>query len=211
MATATKADGAKAPEGLWQTAAKPVVVIVVICAIVGLLLGMVNNLTLPTITANREARAWATYSALIPDAPDFSTLPCDVPGVTACMEAEGGRGFAITAQSKGYSGQVPMAVAFGPDGTITSVIGMPNTETPGLGTRVTEEAFTGQFVGRAAEPMTIDDIDAITGATISSKAALAAVNEAVEAFNTTATASAAGTAGASAGAGAAGAAEKGAA
>ena len=171
--------------GLWQSAVKPVVVIVVICAIVGFLLGAVDNLTLPTIAANREAKAWATYSALIPEADDFTELPCDTPGVTAFMEADGNRGFAVTAQSKGYSSQVPMALAFDGEGTITNVIGKENGETPGLGTKVALPSFTDQFVGRAAEPMTLDDIDAITGATISSKAALAAVNEAVEAYRAT--------------------------
>lgn len=171
---------------LWSSVLKPAVVLVVICAIVGFLLGTVNNLTLPTIMANREARAWATYSSLIPEASDFVALECDVPGVTACMEAADGRGFAITAQAKGYSSQVPMAVAFDDEGVITNVIGMDNTETPGLGTKVKDAAFTDQFIGRAAEPMTLDDIDAITGATISSKAALAALNEAIEAYRTTA-------------------------
>ena len=171
---------------LWSSVLKPAVVLVVICAIVGFLLGTVNNLTLPTIMANREARAWATYSSLIPEASDFVALECDVPGVTACMEAADGRGFAITAQAKGYSSQVPMAVAFDDEGVITNVIGMDNTETPGLGTKVKEPAFTDQFIGRAAEPITLDDIDAITGATISSKAALAALNEAIEAYRTTA-------------------------
>lgn len=172
-------------ESAWSGLAKPALVLVLICAIVGFLLGTVDNLTLPTILANREARAQATYSALIPEAAGFEELPCDVPGVTACMQAEGGLGYAIIAQSKGYSSQVPMAVAIDDEGAITSVIGMSNTETPGLGTKVQLPAFTEQFVGRAAEPMTIDDIDAITGATISSKAALAAINEAIEAYQTT--------------------------
>lgn len=171
-------------ESAWASLAKPALVLVLICAIVGFLLGTVDNLTLPTIMANREARAWATYSALIPEASDFEELPCDVPGVTACMEAADGKGYAVIAQAKGYSSQVPMAVAFDAEGVITSVIGMSNTETPGLGTKVQLPEFTDQFVGRAAEPMSIDDIDAITGATISSKAALAALNEAVEAFQT---------------------------
>lgn len=169
-------------ESAWSSLAKPALVLVLICAIVGFLLGTVDNLTLPTIMANREARAWATYSALIPEASDFAALECDVPGVTACMEAADGKGFAIIAQSKGYSSQVPMAVAFDDQGTITNVIGMDNTETPGLGTKVKDTSFTDQFIGREAKPMTIDDVDAITGATISSKAALAALNEAIEAY-----------------------------
>ena len=173
-------------ETAWASLAKPALVLVLICAIVGFLLGTVDNLTLPTILANREARAQATYSALIPEASGFEPLPCDVPGVTACMEANDDLGYAVIAQAKGYSSQVPMAVGFDEAGTITSVIGMSNTETPGLGTKVQLPEFTDQFVGRAAEPMTLDDIDAITGATISSKAALAAVNEAVEAYQTAA-------------------------
>lgn len=168
----------------WASLAKPALVLVLICAIVGFLLGTVDNLTLPTILANREARAQATYSALIPEAAGFVELPSDVPGVTAFMEAADGKGYAVIAQAKGYSSQVPMAVAFDGEGVITSVIGMDNTETPGLGTKVQLPEFTDQFVGRAAEPMTIDDIDAVTGATISSKAALAALNEAIEAFRT---------------------------
>ena len=180
------ATASAAKPSMWSSIVKPAVVLVVICAIVGFLLGTVNNLTLPTIMANREARAWATYSSLIPEASDFVALECDVPGVTACMEAADGKGFAITAQAKGYSSQVPMAVAFDDEGVITNVIGMDNTETPGLGTKVKDPAFTDQFIGRTAEPLTIDDIDAITGATISSKAALAALNEAIEAYQTTA-------------------------
>ena len=80
-------------------------------------------------------------------------------------------------------------IAFDDEGTIANVIGMDNTETPGLGTKVQLPDFTDQFLGRAAEPLTIDDIDAVTGATISSKAALAAVNEAttVPSESTTAT------------------------
>ena len=72
---------------------KPAVVLVLICAIVGFLLGSVDNLTLPTITANREARAWATYNALIPEATDFEALSCD------CLLYTSGRTPAACAQA----------------------------------------------------------------------------------------------------------------
>ena len=169
MANAPDTPAAPAPT-LWNSLVKPAVVLVLICAIVGFLLGSVDNLTLPTI----------------PEATDFEALSCDVPGVTALMEADDDLGYAVIAQSKGYSSQVPMAVAFDDEGTIANVIGMDNTETPGLGTKVQLPDFTDQFLGRAAEPLTIDDIDAVTGATISSKAALAAVNEAIEAYRSAA-------------------------
>ncbi|MFR1638593.1 MAG: FMN-binding protein [Eggerthellaceae bacterium] len=164
---------------------KPAVVLVLICAIVGFLLGSVDNLTLPTITANREARAGDLQRAH----PRGDRLRGAVLRRARRDRAHGSRrrlGYAVIAQSKGYSSQVPMAVAFDDEGTIANVIGMDNTETPGLGTKVQLPDFTDQFLGRAAEPLTIDDIDAVTGATISSKAALAAVNEAIEAYRSAA-------------------------
>ena len=58
-----------------------------------------------------------------------------MPGVTALMEADDDLGYAVIAQSKGYSSQVPMAVAFDDEGTIANVIGMDNTERPGWARR----------------------------------------------------------------------------
>ncbi|MBQ6491453.1 MAG: FMN-binding protein [Atopobiaceae bacterium] len=91
-------------------------------------------------------------------------------------------GYVIVAQSKGYGGQVPIAVAFDTSGNVTSITTMPNEETPGLGSRIAEESYIGQYVGLAASPISADDIDLISGATISSKAALSAFNIAVEAY-----------------------------
>ena len=59
---------------------------------------------------------------------------------------------------------------------------MENSETPGLGQKVTEDAFSGQFAGRDAVELTIDDVDAVTGATISSKAAVSAIDLAIAAY-----------------------------
>ena len=86
------------------------------------------------------------------------------------------------AQSKGYGGQVPIAVAFDADGTVTNITAMSNSETPGLGSRIADESYIGQYVGLSAEPIEASDIDLISGATISSKAALAAFNVAVQAY-----------------------------
>ncbi|MEG1518129.1 MAG: FMN-binding protein [Raoultibacter sp.] len=168
----------------WKTTAKPVVVLVVICIVVGLLLGTTNAFTLPVITANREATARALYASLIPEARDFTPLACEVPGVSICMRAEDEAGYVVVAASKGYAGPVPVAVAFGADGSIRRVSVMENKETPGLGTNISEESFTAQFNARPALPLAAEDIDTITGATISSKAALAAINEATQAYRT---------------------------
>ncbi|MEG0071088.1 MAG: FMN-binding protein [Raoultibacter sp.] len=166
----------------WKATVKPVVVLVIICIVVGLLLGTTNAFTLPTITANREATARALYASLIPEASDFTPLDCEVPGVSVCMRAEDKAGYIVVAASKGYAGPVPIAVAFNADGSIRHVNVMENKETPGLGTKISEDFFTVQFNARPATPIGLEDIDTITGATISSKAALAAVNEATQAY-----------------------------
>lgn len=161
---------------------RPVVVLAIICLLSAALLAALNEKTTPIIEKINEETANETYFSLIPDAGSFTELECDIDGVTAVMKADNGSGYVITAQAQGYGGEVPAAVAFSTDGTITAVQMMDNEETPGLGQKVKEEDFYGQFAGWSAQAFTIDDIDAISGATISSKAAVSAINLAIEAY-----------------------------
>ena len=165
---------------------RPVVVLVAICMLAGALLGVVHYVTDPVAQANAERKAQETYAQLVPQAALFEPVDCTVEGCTAALEARDASGaviaHVIVAQSKGYGGQVPIAVAFGTDGTVTSITTMANDETPGLGTKIANDSYIGQYVGLAAESITADDIDLISGATISSKAALSAFNIAVTAY-----------------------------
>ena len=165
---------------------RPVIVLVAICAVAGALLGIVHDVTQPIADAIAEQRAQETYAALVPEAASFEAVDCSVEGCTAALRALDASGnpigVVIVAQSKGYGGQVPIAVAFDLEGTVTNITAMANEETPGLGSRIAEESYIGQYVGLAAAPITADDIDLISGATISSKAALSAFNIAVEAY-----------------------------
>ncbi len=84
-------------------------------------------------------------------------------------------GFAIKAYAQGYGGEVEVMVGIIGDGTISGVQVMSQSETPGLGDKITEDSFLEGFRGNAtAEEVTVD---AISGATASSNA----VNNAVEA------------------------------
>lgn len=165
---------------------RPVVVLVAICMLAGALLGVVHYVTDPVAQANADRKAQETYAQLVPQAALFEPVDCTVEGCTAALEARDASGaviaHVIVAQSKGYGGQVPIAVAFGTDGTVTSITTMANDETPGLGTKIANDSYIGQYVGLAAESITADDIDLISGATISSKAALSAFNIAVTAY-----------------------------
>ncbi len=165
---------------------KPIIVLVSICAIAGVLLGVVHQVTAPVAAAIAEQRAQETYASLVPDAASFEEIETSVEGCTAALRAVDASGstvaYVVVAQSKGYGGQVPIAVAFTPDATVLSITTMPNSETPGLGSRIAEEFYIGQYVGKPAQTLAVEDIDVISGATISSKAALSAFNIAVQVF-----------------------------
>jgi electron transport complex protein RnfG len=97
-------------------------------------------------------------------------------------------GYAVNTYTlKGFSGNISLMTGFKPDGTIINITVLEQKETPGLGTKMTEEEFKDQFNG--VNPATIDlkvkkdggTVDAITAATISSRAFCDAVQRA---FNT---------------------------
>lgn len=88
----------------------------------------------------------------------------------------------------GYSGLIRLMVGFDTEGKIVNYQVLEHKETPGLGTKIAEQQFVGQFVGRnpATDPLIVNkdggDIDAITAATISSRAVCDAVQRAYDAY-----------------------------
>ena len=169
----------------WNDFVKPIVVLGVICLVTSLLLAVTNNVTAPIIAENAVKTANATRQALLPSADTFTEVAPETPteGVTAIYKADNDSGYVITAQAKGYGGEGPVMVAFNAEGTIEAVQFLDNDETPGLGQKVKSEAFQSQFSGMPAEEFGLSDIDAITGATISSGAAASAINAAIAAYN----------------------------
>lgn len=96
-------------------------------------------------------------------------------------------GYALPYEGNGFQGNIRLMVGVKND--LKEIVGMQvleQTETPGLGTKVTEEPFTNQFVELVAEPNVgwvkgalptkTNEIQTITGATISSKAIVDIVN-----------------------------------
>lgn len=167
----------------WTDYLKPIVVLLSICIAVGLLLSGINRMTKDKIAANEEEARNASYFAALPKADSFTETECDIEGVNAVLHADNNAGYVISAGSRGYGGIVTAVVAFSESGEITNVVMMCDTETPGMGSKAAEPEFVSNFISKPAEVMELSDIDAITGATITSKAALNAVDLAIEAFN----------------------------
>ncbi len=95
-------------------------------------------------------------------------------------EAEGKEGYVVTLRTKGYAGDVEIIVGVNSELAVTGVVVGKNSETPGLGANAKNPSFRDQFIGTTA-PAIGQDIDAMTGATITSKAVTGGVNIALEA------------------------------
>jgi electron transport complex protein RnfG len=93
-----------------------------------------------------------------------------------------------TKSSKGYSGDVFIMVGFNMKGEILNVFVVEHKETPGLGSKMTTPKFQEQFFGKNPETYKLKvkkdggDVDAITGATISSRAFSQAIQLAYDTF-----------------------------
>jgi electron transport complex protein RnfG len=99
-------------------------------------------------------------------------------------------GYAVkTYTEKGFSGHIELMAGFLPDGSIVDISVLQHKETPGLGTKMTEEKFLVQFRGKnpGSFPLKVKkdggQVDAITAATISSRAFCDAMQRAYDALN----------------------------
>lgn len=98
--------------------------------------------------------------------------------------------FAIKTFSRnGFGGRIEMIVGFFMDGSINNFVVTQSQETPGLGSKINDEKFKAQFRGFNPNKQIFKvrqdggEIDAVTAATISSRAAVDAIQTAVDAYN----------------------------
>ena len=93
---------------------------------------------------------------------------------------KGETGFVIQTVAYGYAGDITMLVGVSNDGTVTGLVVRDLSETYGLGANaLTDTAFLEQFLGTSGDAEIGNNMDAMTGATVSSKAVARAVNAAV--------------------------------
>ncbi len=124
-----------------------------------------------TAVVNAINKAYEKSKETAAPAPEAAPVPADTP-VT---------GNVFGASAKGYKGPVWVDVTFDADDKITSLsVGNEKfKETEGVGTQVKEPFFVDQFIGKQA-PVAMEDIDAVSGATVSSTAVVNAINKAYE-------------------------------
>jgi electron transport complex protein RnfG len=130
-------------------------------------------------SAARE-RATAARRDVLPEADEFEPAEfgdAEAPAsVTEAYRALNGAGYVFTSRASGYNGDIVIIVGIDAGGLIAAVKTLSHSETEGVGARITEPSFERQFSGLAYAG--VDGVDAITGATISSKAYKSAVSDA---------------------------------
>lgn len=169
----------------------PTVVLLAICVVVTLALSSTNLLTrgpIAKITAENNKKAM--QKVLEAESYTEQTLTVDGEDYTYNVAANGEEtvGYIFISVAKGYGGDVSVMTAINPDGSVKAVeILDVSNETPGLGQNAAKPDFYEQFIGKSGQTSIVKngaiaesgEVDALTGATITSKAVSNAVNEAI--------------------------------
>lgn len=157
-----------------------------ITAVAALILAYVNSVTKPIISEREENEMAEAMFEVLPDADNFEEIPIEASDSTSVRRLyESDAGFVVVAMPSGYGGEISMMVGVDKDLTVTGISIISQSETAGLGAKCTEKAWQEQFVGKT-ENIEVskngakgNEIDAISSATITSKAVTKGVNDAI--------------------------------
>ena len=172
-----------------------VLVLFSISLIASLCLGLVNMVTEDPIAAAKLAAEQEAVKNVLPEFDAVEATQIDSLAVVVNKATKGDEvvGYAIKCEANGFSGAVKLMVGFDTKGTILNVDVLEQKETPGLGTKMTIKGDTIKnpllkLNGKEASKTDLrvkkdgGDVDALTAATISSRAYTAAVAQAYSVF-----------------------------
>ncbi|MEI3502765.1 MAG: RnfABCDGE type electron transport complex subunit G [Anaerovoracaceae bacterium] len=149
-------------------------ILVIICLVVTLALAGTYSVANPIIIQNQQKSADEARQEVAPDGDGFTQYDGKLAeGVEDCYIADKA-GTPVTAGYKGFGGTVKVMIGIDADGKVTGVKVTEHSETPGLGTKAADPEYLKQYKGVAEAPeASIKDdknVDAVTGATITSNA-----------------------------------------
>lgn len=183
-------------------------ILTVFTVVIGFILGLVYEITKDPIAKAEEATAQAAYKAVFEDADSFSTYDFDAEAAASLLEQNGYSdeingvqealdkdgnvlGYVITVTAKdGSQGNITFSVGIKNDGTVNGYSVTSMSETPGLGDKAKTEDFSKQYKNKNVDSFTVvkqapsadNEIEAISGATITSKAMTNGVNVCITYF-----------------------------
>ena len=184
---------------------KDAAILFVITLISGLLLGVVNEVTKEPIAIQQEKRKNEACKEVFQDATDFRALELSMPEtekggekaaatINDVSQAVGDDGTVLgyvldITTHEGYNGDIQFTMGIRMDGTVNGISLLSIAETPGLGMKAEEvlkpqfaEKKVGQFMYTKAGATMAEEIDAISGATITTNALVNGVNTGLNCF-----------------------------
>lgn len=193
-----------------NTIIKDTLILTLITLAAGGLLGMVYEVTKEPIAQQAEKEKQEAYKAVFEDADSFEVCVeaddadlaayltengFEAQTVNEVMEAKDASGETIgyalnMTTSEGYGGDISFSMGVTLDGTLNGISILDINETAGLGMNATKDEFKGQFAGKQVDAFEVtksgaasdNEINAISGATITSKAITGGVNAGLCAF-----------------------------
>lgn len=161
------------------------VTLLLITAVVAVILAGVNSVTAPRIADLNARKTQEAVEAVLPGGGEEVAFT-DSTGLVATVY-QGEAGYAVKVNPSGFNGTVSMMVGVDNNGSVLGISIISQTETAGLGAvsaadTSAGEAFRGQFAGMSGSVSVSKDggqVDAITGATITSRAVCTGVNAAL--------------------------------
>ncbi len=176
----------------------PALILALICGICVFLLAGTYSLTRGEIEKQEEASAQERKLTIFPDADSFEDLEYSAeikselqakgiePDEVFVAKAKDGSvlGYIFVTSGFGYAGNIETTTGIGADGKIVMVIATAASDTPKLGKEVEGRPFLDGFTGLGTDSEIVlnQDVAAVSGATISSRAATGCINRAREAY-----------------------------
>jgi electron transport complex protein RnfG len=157
----------------------------------GGLLAFVNGWADPLIKANQKAETEKAIFLVNPEGKSYSKIETKLLEAYKVLDESNKLiGYSIAREGNGFQGKIRIMIGVSENlESINSIEILEQTETPGLGTKVTEDPFTSQFKSletspvvewvKAVPPSKPNEIQAVTGATISSKAVVQIINDGI--------------------------------
>ena len=151
-----------------------------VCLVVsGLALSLIGAALAPTAAANAETERQEMLATLLPGSETFTQedYTGEDANITNLWKGEGG--YVVETTVDGYAGPIRQWTGVSDAGSVTGLVIRDMEETMGLGREaLTDTDFLAQFIGTTGEASVGDGVDAITGATVTSRAIARGVSSA---------------------------------
>lgn len=183
-------DGKKQESTVWYVL-RITLILLAITAIVAAALAAANKITAPIIQENNERKTQEAIRTVLESGYDVEITDFDDQNGVVTRVYKGADGYAVQVEPTGFSGAITMMIGIDNQGCILGISVIEQSETAGLGAvcaadNAKGEAFRAQFVGKSGVLSVIKsgeagqtEVNAITGATRTSKAVTEGVNAAL--------------------------------